>query len=304
MSAAEIYDGAASLFEPGGPLSDAEMERIKTDPRFPAAMRAFAQGMISIYRGNRLLNALINDRGRMVIGYLALYLHEGGAPDGRGTGFGVGQLKALCAAIGIASPGRTAAMLALMRVSGYIESARGADDRRRHILVPTERLREVHRERWRCMADAVRQVRPETAAAFDIGNPEFEAAYVRHSADYYIQGMRIIDIAPELQLFTDRNAGMMILFSLLLSGEPGDTIPPRRPVPISISALASRFGVSRVHVRTLLREAEAAGLIERTENHLTFKPTLIAGCINFAATAILYVGYCAVQAAADAKAAT
>ena len=48
--------------------------------RFPAAMRLFAQGMISIYRGNRLLNALINDRGRMVIGYLALYLQDGGAP--------------------------------------------------------------------------------------------------------------------------------------------------------------------------------------------------------------------------------
>lgn len=301
MSAAESLDGIASLFEPEGPLSQAEIDAIRADPRFPTAARLFAQGMISIYRGNRLLNALINDRGRMVIGYLVLYLHDGGAPDGRGSGFGVGQLKALCAATGMASPGRTAAMLALMRMSGYIESARGADDRRRHILVPTERLRETHRERWRCVADAVRAVRPELAAAFDIGNPEFEAGYVRHTADYFIKGMRVIDFAPELLLFTDRNAGMMILFSLLLSGEAGDTIPPQRPVSISISALASRFGVSRVHVRSMFREAEAAGLITRDESHLEFKPKLIEACLSFFAFSLLFVGHCAVQAAAEAR---
>ena len=57
---------------------------------------------------------------------------------------------------------------------------------------------------------------------------------------------------------------MMILFSMILAGEANDAIPPMRPLQISISALAQRFGVSRVHVRTLLRDAEAAGLIERT----------------------------------------
>ena len=103
---------------------------------------------------------LINDRGRMVIGYLSLYLHEGGAPDGRGTGFGVGQLKALCAAAGFASPGRTAAMLALMRMSGHIASASAAEDKRRHILVPTEKLRAAHRDRWEYVVAALRDIRP------------------------------------------------------------------------------------------------------------------------------------------------
>jgi hypothetical protein len=301
MSAAERLDRTASLFEPDGPLAQAEIDAIRADPRFPDAIRVLAQGLISIYRGNRLLNALINDRGRMVIGYLALYLQDGGAPDGRGSGFGVGQLKALCAATGMASPGRTAAMLALMRMSGYIESGRAPDDMRRHILLPTQRLRETHRERWRCVANAVRVVRPELAAAFDIGDPEFEASYVRYTADYFIRGMRVIDVAPELLLFSDRNAGMMILFSLLLAGEAGDTVPPRRPLAVSISALASRFGVSRVHVRSLFREAAAAGLIARDESHLVLKPMMIEACVNFFATTLLFVGHCAVLAAEDAS---
>jgi hypothetical protein len=50
-------------------------------------------------------------------------------------------------------------------------------------------------------------------------------------------------------LFADRNAGMMILFSLVESGAPGDTVPPRQPVKLSLSSASRRFGVSRAHVR-------------------------------------------------------
>lgn len=301
MSVAELIDDTAPLFEAGGPMSVAALAEFRADPRLPEAIRRFASGMIAIYRGNRLLNALINDRGRMAIGYFALYLHDGGAPDGRGRGFGVGQLKAICAASGMASPGRTGAMLALMRMSGYIASARAPDDRRRHILVPTERLRELHRVRWQCVADTLRAIRPDAGAAFALGDPEFEAAYVRYTAGYFAAGMRILDIVPEMQLFADRNAGLMILFSIMLAGEDGDTIPPQRPCSISISALANRFGVSRVHVRTLLRDAEAAGLIERTEggNKILLRPKMIEAFKNFCAASLLYVGYCAQQAAAE-----
>ncbi len=103
MSAVEKLDDTASLFEPGGLLSAAALDEMRANPGFPAALRTLSTGMLALYRGNRLLNVLINDRGRMVIGYLALYLNERGAPDGRG-GFGIGQLKALCAAAGVASP--------------------------------------------------------------------------------------------------------------------------------------------------------------------------------------------------------
>src|SRR4030095_4646933 len=188
MSAAEGVDGSASLFEPGGALSAAAMTQMRADPRLPEAIRTFARGMLGIYRGNRLLNMLINDRGRMLIGDLAFYLRDGGAPDGRGSGFGVGQLKAMCAASGIASPGRAGAMLNLMRMTGHVASASAADDRRRHVLVPTEKLREAHRVRWSRVAQALRVIRPDAAAAFALGNPEFEAAYVRHSAGYWLAG--------------------------------------------------------------------------------------------------------------------
>jgi DNA-binding GntR family transcriptional regulator len=96
----------------------------------------------------------------------------------------------------------------------------------------------------------------------------------------------------------------MILFSMLLAGEPDDTIPPARPVAISISAMAGRFGVSRVHVRTLLRDAQAAGLIERTGvngSRIVIRPELANAAKTFIASMILLVADCAVKAREDAR---
>jgi DNA-binding MarR family transcriptional regulator len=277
---------------------------MRAHPRFAAAIRTFAGGMLAIYRGNRVLNMVINDRGRMLIAYLALYLHDQSAPDGRGSGFSIGHLKAVAAASGIASPGRTSAMLAVMRMAGYIASASAPDDRRRHILVPTERLRLAHRERWERVAATLREVIPEAAAAFALHDPEFEAAYVRHTTDYFLAGFRIVDLAPKLHLFADRNAGMMILFSMILAGEPDDAILPTRPLPISISALAHRFGVSRVHVRTLLRDAEAAGLIERTGergSHIVIRSRLAEAAETFFASAFLFTAHCGLRASEETR---
>src|SRR4030095_10599950 len=103
MSEASLLDSHPSLFAPDGPLSASAIAELRAHPSFPKAIRTLGSGMTALFRGNRLLNMLINDRGRMLISWLALYLHEGGAPDGRGTGFGIGQLKALCAAAGLAS---------------------------------------------------------------------------------------------------------------------------------------------------------------------------------------------------------
>ena len=297
MSEAALLDNSPSLFAPGGPASAAAIAELRAHPGFPDAIRTLGSGMLALYRGNRLLNMLINDRGRMVIGYLALYLREGGAPDGRGTGFGVGQLKALCAAAGLASPGRTAAMLALMRMSGYIASASAAEDKRRHILVPTEKLRATHRDRWESVAAALREVRPDAAAAINLDDPEFVAAYVRITADHFLAGFRMVEVAPDMELFIERNGGLMVLFSILLAGKSDDTVPPKQPVAVSISAIANRFGVSRVHVRTLLRDAEEAGLIRREDaGHVVVLPRLAEAAEIFLATALLFVAMCAHEA--------
>jgi DNA-binding GntR family transcriptional regulator len=70
-------------------------------------------------------------------------------------------------------------------------------------------------------------------------------------------------------------------------------------VPISLSALAQRFGGSRVHVRTLLRVAEAVGLIERSGeggSRVLLRPRLVAAAETFFASAFLFLAHCALRA--------
>jgi hypothetical protein len=93
----------------------------------------------------------------------------------------------------------------------------------------------------------------------------------------------------------------MILASLVLAAEPNDTMPPTRPVRISISELARRFSVSRPHVTRLLRDA-AAGLIERAgtaQEAITLLPPLSLALRHSVSIVFLFFAHCARAALAE-----
>jgi DNA-binding GntR family transcriptional regulator len=94
----------------------------------------------------------------------------------------------------------------------------------------------------------------------------------------------------------------MILASLVLAAEPNDTMPPTRPVRISISELARRFSVSRPHVTRLLRDAAAAGLIERAgtaQEAITLLPPLSLALRHSVSIVFLFFAHCARAALAE-----
>jgi len=83
----------------------------------------------------------------------------------------------------------------------------------------------------------------------------------------------------------------MIAFALVTAGG-ADNFPPRGPVKVSISALARQFGVSRVHVRTLLRDAASAGYIvwpDGIDAKVIVLPPLQDAVETFFASAFLYM---------------
>jgi hypothetical protein len=90
---------------------------LRGHPRFPAAMRHAANSAVELYRGDRLLNAMMSDRARAIFTHVALYLHYGGSRSGD-PGLTVGAMKDLCVELGLCSRGRCEAMLALMRAAG------------------------------------------------------------------------------------------------------------------------------------------------------------------------------------------
>ena len=228
-------------------------------------MRASAAGLVSLYEGGHLLNWLMDDRGRMMFAYYALYLHFTRDPGDHASGLTPTRMKEGCAEFDICSPGRAVAMMSVMRFAGYLAPAPAADRRVRG-LAATDKLVALMVERWRVHLAALAMIRPEGDLALSaLDRPAFVRRMIIAMTERFRAGFRFMPHAPELGLFGERNAGMLILSTLVSAGDADDATPPRRPVPVSVASLARRFGVSRPHVLKLLRDAAEEGLLARSD---------------------------------------
>jgi hypothetical protein len=276
----------------------AAVAALRSHPRFHMAAREFVRNVIELYRADRLLNALMSDRTRALFTHAALYLHYLRTRDGE-PGLTVGAMKDLCVELKLCSRGRCEAMLALMRAAGLFAAAPNLD-RRRRPLVPTEKLFALHRERWTAHLRPMRYVIPEAESWLaSLDDPSFVRAFAVALSERFVAGMRIIVHAPLLESFIERNAGLMVLFSLVLSGPADGPFPPTGPVGLSINALASKFSVSRKHVLTQLRDAEELGLLVRggpANNEVVFLPPGREALENFLGTMFLYFAQSAEEA--------
>jgi DNA-binding MarR family transcriptional regulator len=198
-------------------------------------------------------------------------------------------------------------MLSLMRFAGYLAPDPDDGDRRRRPLVATPKLLDLLRRRWRSHFISGSPVFPDgQRLAERLDEPAFVRTFVAAMFRRYKDGFRLMMYTPGLGLFGDRSAGMMIASCLMAAGAEDDTVPPSRPFPISISELARRFGVSRVHVSKMLRDAATDGLIARAGangEEITLTPALAGALSVFYANALLYFFDSAREAAATLDAA-
>jgi hypothetical protein len=286
-----MFDAAASAEHPATPQAIAALS---AHPRFGEAMRASASGLVSLYQGNHLLNWLMDDRGRMLFGYFALYLHASYDPADPSSGLIPTRMRMLASDLGICSPGRALAMLSLMRFGGYLAPAIAVVDRRQRRLMATDKLFALFERRWRVHFAAMAPLFPDGQAMLSaLDDRAFAHALILAMGERFRAGFRFAPHAPQIGLFGERNAGILICSYLIAAGDANDTVPPTRPVPISIAALARRFAVSRPHVLKLIRDAEAAGLIARNGDRVLIKPALAEGARTFFATMFLFYAACA-----------
>lgn len=306
--AAGVESGQRSAAPSGLPskaeafLPERTISVVQSHPRFQEAVRAAIGGLIEIYSRNGLLNRVMNDRGRAMGSMIALYLHFSPPPGGKGAGLTVGRFQTVCVDLKLCSPGRARALLALMRLAGYLAPAPGASDRRQRRLVPTEHLIEAHRRRWKRQFEAMALIMPEGHKALAIHErPEFMAAFVRHLGVSHLAGFRVLDYAPDLARLVESNAGLLVILSLYLSAVGSrPATPDGTVVPVSMSVLSTRFGIARAHARRLLADAAEAGLVRRTDGSETaiVLPRLVAVVSDFFAAVFALLAHCA-QAAAE-----
>jgi len=281
-------------------VSPTRLASICSQARFPEARRAAASQILQDHAANRLLNMVFNDRGRFMIGMLVQYLHHVRLEDEPDGGLTVGRLRRLCVQTGLSSPGRATAMMGVMRFAGYLAVAPGHRDRRQRIFVPTERMVALQRRRWSRHLTALSIIMPQgNSGLARLGEPLFEAAFLRHIVGAFVGGFRLGHCVPELFPYFERSAALITFIQLveLMGVEAASEM-----APASISSLASQFGVSRAHVRKILDDAAADGFVARASGvgePVVVLPPLIEAINRFFAASFLYTARCVDQAIAD-----
>lgn len=242
-----------------------ERARLRALPGFPRIARLAASRLCASYRGDRIISRLMNDRGRLTLFSLMIDMHfEPAAAQGLTSG----RLKAEARALDICSPGRVTAVLAACRLFGLVAPAPD-NDRRRRRLVVTERLLDMHRERWAVMLEAVGFAFPEAEQGLAyLDDPVFLAAYVAALVEPVRQGWRMVSDVPGIALFVDRDGGLMLAFALFENAESG--------TPLSVAGLARAFRLSRSHIVDVLQKAVEAGLARRVDDRAMGGPGFVA----------------------------
>ncbi|WP_035716374.1 hypothetical protein [Azorhizobium doebereinerae] len=238
-------------------------ERLRSRPEFQDALRKYAVGMVRLYRASPILNKLVNEQGRFLISSLALQLHLHRDPADPFDGLTLSRLREVCSAHGVASPGRVMAFLALMRMAGFVEPSAAAGDRRTKVLVPTARMMDHVRLFTVIHLKAIDTLFPGTDTVSHLDrDPGFLDAFHRAAGGYFLRGVRLPDGFPEIAVFTEADAGYMVLLTLFLQLPTQDRRAVPSMVDLPLAAAAKRFGVSRSHMANLFRAAQAKGFLD------------------------------------------
>lgn len=233
---------------------------IAAHPDFPAICLEYTERLLALRRGERLMNQILGQREREILGLLLLCQHfealDGGAPP----------TLARLASTGLGSRRRIAAFIAVLRLAGLVRSRPAAHDRRLRVLEPTDKLITMSLD-WSRMA--LRQIdrlldRPVLEAAYEAEPRLYHLSYRTGGAEILSRKAFAPGAFPVVDMLTPHRAGHLIAASLAHAMLAADAGPAAAATTVALpyGRLARRLGVSRSHVLNVLAEAQAHGHLE------------------------------------------
>lgn len=254
----------------GARIPDGLRARMIAHPAYAAAARALAANMMAAGDADKALDGIFKDAGRYLAAMLAIYLHVSG-------GLTLPRLKEFCTATGFLSPGRARALLIYMRYLGYIVPfagrARGEPARYR----PTESFIASWRTHVRAALSAAQLIDANVGLLLSrLDEDAVLESFARIQGEGLLASAKSADQGMAvLRVFVHRHAGTQVIWSMLLADD--DTFPPAKPLALSVSALARRFDVSRIHLRRMLDNAKREELLTLNDDGtVTLLPPLRA----------------------------
>ncbi|MDB5470873.1 MAG: hypothetical protein JWR84_2433 [Caulobacter sp.] len=254
------------------PFAPARIEAIKAAPAFQTAMRRSFRGALSCYEADPLTSNTLKDAGRDYTGWLCCYLH---LTDG---GLTLARLRELCGRSSFISANAAEAVLGQMRDRDLVVVAPEQPNRREIRLLVTPPLLHNYRERFRVEIESAALLddrMARLAASWD--RPGVFETYFTAYVGGVVMGASAYDPAqPGMWSLFSHHAGPLILMRICDGADEDDVFPPARPAPLSLSAIAQAFGVSRTHVARVIAESEAEGLMTRSPGgrSITLEPAM------------------------------
>lgn len=248
-------------------LTEETFASVRATPGFRMACEAAAAASVREFLD---LDAdhqwITKDYGRAAICTIAAFLHYAGELT-------VQNLTAVIVGSGVSSPGRVNQLVRRCIDIGQLSVADGAGIwTRRRATLGEDLLGMIHR-RALCDMNGALSLAPELGGALAIvDTQEGAVSALMHLARVTGERPELFrfDAKRPLNFFLDREAGMSILFDLLVSQAP-DRARLLEAAPLSRYALARRYGVSRAHINKLLAES---GHTEAVGDRVMFSETL------------------------------
>jgi DNA-binding MarR family transcriptional regulator len=228
-------------------------------PRFAEARRAYIDGYLGLYSGDPVLNKLLAEVSRHLIATFVVCLAAGQRDDDPETWLTLTKLQDVVGAFQAGSPGLVENIVNRMQDRGLLQSTPAPADRRKKILSPTPALLAHDRDLIAIQALPCAMVWPSPALDSAIArDPGMQVTVRAMSVELFAEAMVFLSSHREMMSFMMRDSGLMILFAMVqnaLAANGGTQST------LSYQDMADRFGVSRTHVRDLVADAEAMGLV-------------------------------------------
>lgn len=238
-------------------VSEAFVEEIRARDGFAERARAAVALWREPPEDDAVLVSTLRDMGRFIGAIWAFYL------DSQPGGLTLSRLTTMLEGTQLSGPGRARAMIAYMLFLGYISQLPTRGDARLKRYVPTPRLLNAMRKRYRRELEAAAWMTPDAQWVIDrFDEPGVCEALIAAQGELMLAFFR--EWRPDgvsLNIFSDKYAGMMLLSELLATAEPDDVFPPAGVLRYSMAGLARNCGVSRTQIRRIMRAAADHGFL-------------------------------------------
>jgi hypothetical protein len=233
-------------------------EEIVRHPRMAEARKLYVSRFLALYDRDPFMARLLIETGRFLVYHVAVILGAAQDPARRETWLTVGRLKKAVAMFGAATDRHMDQIVGRLRAVGFLASHPSEQDRRVRILKPTEKML-AHDRAWLAAHYAPLTVvsRFGDYAPVMRGDAAYQRDNRRVAVDFLPFSGKLLAVAPELLLFFKHAGGHMVSAALLHAAMAN----PDAHAAVPYAEIGDRFGISRTHVRTILSEAQDAGLV-------------------------------------------